>query len=91
MMPVTHLLITATVTLTTNQLPPARSAKNRAAQRLLCARGRSASQGLQMTLLMIRLFRNDRNPAAAVLEQVLERTLRPLNLLPEHLAILCII
>lgn len=42
---VTHLLITATVTLTTNQLPPACSAKNRASPRFLYSRESSALQG----------------------------------------------
>lgn len=44
---VTRLLITATVTLTTNQLPPALRAKNRAAQRFLCARESSVSSRLK--------------------------------------------
>ena len=46
---VTHLLITTTVTLTTNQLPPAHRAKNRAAQRFLCTRESSGSERLKKT------------------------------------------
>lgn len=49
---VTHLLITATVTLTTNQLPPACSAKNRASPRFLYSRESSVSQGSKKTHVM---------------------------------------